>query len=1857
MATLLNDRNELLFSASSRVTGASVSITPGAATSVIFPKNSTTPVPSAVTLTANLTGYLAPSFTWSYRFGNTGDFTAIAQTTNPVTVSWNNAFYTAAAASTIIQYKVVVVETTSNLGINQSEFILSVPIIREGSDGAPGINNVVVRLYKRTANNAAPTVDYSENSQSTYTFSTGQVIGQPTGWTQAIPTTTNLIPYLWMIEVTAASPNLSYSFANTLWTAPVLFTQNGIDGVPGTNTATVFVYKRATNLPTDNPGTVDYSFSTNAITTATLANNWSKTIPTGTDTIYITAATASSTATTDTIQSTEWSTPVKFVENATNSATVFLYARNSNSSTAPTLVTAESATYNFTNGVLSGTIPAGWTQALPDIANGTVLWAVQAIAINTSTVDTIANTEWSTARVLSVNGTNGSPGASGISVYVATVYKQSAEALTAPAADTSSYNFATNTLTPPTGWSSTQPATTTTPTYACDYTFSGAPGATITGTGSWSTPYVEAVNGINGNPGAPGEYRDTIQLYLTSAIVPTKPTSIPYNFNSNTVGTQTGGTAGWSLTRPAATTTPTYVTSALAATTTPAVDVALTTWSNPVIAAQVGTDGAPGTRGTRQLYVNDVKYNSTYKFNESPTPTAGAQSYAVAATTLIAAATAGSVPTTPIKGDTVTFTNGSTYVYTITYNSDTTTWEAPGTVIDGTLLVTGSVTAAKINSRGLSIRNAAGTVILSAGVDPDAVGLSDSSFNIPPTVTNVPGGWLNQNITVDANGILVGTGTPSVKVDNTKITVDANGILVGTGTVDVKVNNAKITVNATTGILEGVGTDNVKVNNEKIIVDANGILVGTGTADVKVNNAKITVNADGTLTGAGTGQVTSTGLGINTYRIVAMGNNTTPAPTGLAPAATGVYKNGTIAQSSGRSYNLGKISRSNGDFTFVGTYDVFGAEAQAANLAAALNALDSSWIVVVWSHDEPLGNRLTNGLPAAMYRCGASPVIFASTNFKYRSAYVLVGIPGIGQGNGAEAYNGSVENATDAWVDMGFSIIKGQISGITGTNTPSRITDYGYTGDLDATKGAVAGTNLKDSAGTILTDTVIKNTSITVDANGVLVGTGTADVKVDNTKITVDANGVLVGTGTDNVKVNNEKITVDTNGVLVGTGTDNVKVNNEKITVDANGILVGTGTADVKVDNTKITVDANGVLVGTGATDVKVDNTKITVDSGSGTLQGIGTQGVVVDNTQVIVGGVNLVPGTATSTGWSGYTTFDSATNTFTKVNDGLVGEQYIYSPYITLPAGTTITLSFEAYNDVNVSSVEVYILPDNFASLSLLNWNYGKRSTWAKVSKVFITPSEWGTGTAVRLRFDHNGPTSGTSNIYIRNIKLEYGNKATAWSPANDEIKNSDITIDNTGTLQGVGTTGVKVDNSILVPSINGAATTATWSGVTGTGRPEDYANSTYLDGSGNIQGVSSGVGTSVSNNVDSIIRAPGGALFTTQTASITGAIKIRLPQFFTSSMIRMTVEVYQYSTGRMFTCELGGYNNQGDVSWYSTSAKILGAPSDNFPVRFGHDGTKSCIWIGNHTSTWTYPQVRVRDVFVGYNNTNASFWSSGWTISFDPVQKTAGNGANQYTSEITNTAINAANINALATNAASILGATVSVDAIAGAGFRAGTLTWNAQGVRTAGAGVAMTPGGLVGHNGTKATFAIDATTGNATFGGSLDAATGTFSGTLSATAIFAGTLSAATGTFAGTLTAQAINAVNTINIGANAVTVPEHSYTEGGVTAPTDASWIDLQTVTVNVPGTGNSVSLVGVASSLSVYGGGTNFAPGQLRILDPAGGVVAVGGAFAVVCGKGTTTGIYKLQGKQLFSGTGTQEVRFFNRSLLAIGSKR
>lgn len=144
---------------------------------------------------------------------------------------------------------------------------------------------------------------------------------------------------------------------------------------------------------------------------------------------------------------------------------------------------------------------------------------------------------------------------------------------------------------------------------------------------------------------------------------------------------------------------------------------------------------------------------------------------------------------------------------------------------------------------------------------------------------------------------------------------------------------------------------------------------------------------------------------------------------------------------------------------------------------------------------------------------------------------------------------------------------------------------------------------------------------------------------------------------------------------------------------------------------------------------------------------------------------------------------------------------------------------------------------------------------------------------------------------------------------------------------------------------------------------------------------------------NVTTIRRPVGGSL-SLATASNTGAIKITLPQYFVATMLRFKIEVFNYASGKSFTAIVAGYIYSTSSVWANTSAQIIGNTAGDNAIRFGHDGAKCCIWIGETASVWAYPKITVLDVQAGYSNYAISQWATGWSVSivtsFGTVQTT---------------------------------------------------------------------------------------------------------------------------------------------------------------------------------------------------------------------------------------------------------------------------
>lgn len=88
----------------------------------------------------------------------------------------------------------------------------------------------------------------------------------------------------------------------------------------------------------------------------------------------------------------------------------------------------------------------------------------------------------------------------------------------------------------------------------------------------------------------------------------------------------------------------------------------------------------------------------------------------------------------------------------------------------------------------------------------------------------------------------------------------------------------------------------------------------------------------------------------------------------------------------------------------------------------------------------------------------------------------------------------------------------------------------------------------------------------------------------------------------------------------------------------------------------------------------------------------------------------------------------------------------------------------------------------------------------------------------------------------------------------------------------------------------------------------------------------------------------------------------------------------------------------------------------------------------------------------------------------------------------------------------------------------------------------------------------------------------------------ATFAGTLNAAGGNFSGTLTADAINAVNTINIGFDAVTIPV-SADGGGYTLPSQN--VQVYCISLGMGSAGGPIFITWATSTNAIYGVGTSL----------------------------------------------------------------
>lgn len=364
-----------------------------------------------------------------------------------------------------------------------------------------------------------------------------------------------------------------------------------------------------------------------------------------------------------------------------------------------------------------------------------------------------------------------------------------------------------------------------------------------------------------------------------------------------------------------------------------------------------------------------------------------------------------------------------------------------------------------------TLANAAITATGATKVLNDIVTLSNAAAGFSQTRFWDGAAWLQIAQVIDGNLVVQGT-------------LGADRIASGL------IQTALLTLGPTARVLISGTDENIIVKDTNDVVRVRLGKLGASSFGINIYNSSggLIMSSGGVEASAINGSInwlTQISNAPKTFRILSHGASSTSHP-----VSAGVYgADGVSVATANRSYNVVVINRSTKAIVSTTTYDVFASTANATAMANALNALASDRIVLIYSFNDPKPNRLTGGLPAAIYRCGGSTSVFGNENkFKVRGAYVLVGIPGIGEGNGTEIYRGETDNDVNAWIDTNVTINSdGSVN--LGSSSPRNANDLLYTngqtvGSLQpleggATVGAIAGTNLRDSGGSVLTDALV----------------------------------------------------------------------------------------------------------------------------------------------------------------------------------------------------------------------------------------------------------------------------------------------------------------------------------------------------------------------------------------------------------------------------------------------------------------------------------------------------------------------------------------------------------------------------------------------------------------------------------------------------------------------------------------------------------------------------------------------------------------------------------------------------------------
>jgi len=246
---------------------------------------------------------------------------------------------------------------------------------------------------------------------------------------------------------------------------------------------------------------------------------------------------------------------------------------------------------------------------------------------------------------------------------------------------------------------------------------------------------------------------------------------------------------------------------------------------------------------------------------------------------------------------------------------------------------------------------------------------------------------------------------------------------------------------------------------------------------------------------------------------------------------------------------------------------------------------------------------------------------------------------------------------------------------------------------------------------------------------------------------------------------------------------------------------------------------------------------------------------------------------------------------------------------------------------------------------------------TWAISEKMAATI--W------TLRGNIKGATGNTGATGSQGVQGPIGNTGAQGIQG---IKGDTGNTGATGSIGPLGPQGPKGDTGATGPAGASVADSVEWANV--------LSKPAVLPPSEGV--INEGSGCFISN--------PKGAMLATQDSLHTGPIKITLPQLWTNTMMRFTIDIFDYATREAFSITVGGYNYSSSATWINPQAYIISSNANrDFNIRLGHDGVKACVWIGELNTPWSYPQIVVKDFFAGYSNYQKEKWDGGWAITLE--------------------------------------------------------------------------------------------------------------------------------------------------------------------------------------------------------------------------------------------------------------------------------